>query len=125
MCNTQSTILVVDDSTLSRKKVCLGLQDSYNIIQAKNGKEALELIPKHKPQFVFCDLLMPEMDGFEFLSHVSKQFPHIPCTIITADIQKETHDECKRLGAVSILKKPAKKEKLLEAIDLMTKAYSK
>lgn len=121
MSDAKHTILVIDDSSLSRKKVAVTLEPYFEVIQAHNGKHALELIPECIPKYVFCDLLMPEMDGFEFLKQLSIQFPNIPCTIVTADIQQQTYDRCHDLGATTILKKPAKKDDLLNAIELMKK----
>lgn len=119
MSETKPNILVIDDSALSRKKICVTLQANFNMIQAENGQHGLELISKCRPHFIFCDLLMPEMNGFDFLKQLNAQYPHIPCTVVTADIQQQTYDQCYELGAFVILKKPAKKEDLFAAIELM------
>ncbi|PCJ21594.1 MAG: response regulator [Candidatus Cloacimonadota bacterium] len=119
------TILVVDDSTLSRKKASTILSERYNIIQSSNGVLGLQSVKENNPDCIFCDLLMPEMDGFEFLKKISELYPKIPCTIITADIQEQTHTECIKLGAKDVLKKPAKKDDLLQAVESMLQGIKK
>ncbi|MCJ8347130.1 response regulator [bacterium] len=116
MTETKSTILVIDDSNLSRKKVSSLISDDYHVIQASTAKMALQLINHSKPDCIFCDLLMPEMDGYEFLKKLSESESKIPCTIITADIQKQTYIACIDLGASYILNKPPKKKDLYKSI---------
>ncbi|MEP2298830.1 MAG: response regulator, partial [Kangiellaceae bacterium] len=59
-----STILVIDDETLVRESMAIYLEDSgFNVIQAVNGVQGIELFKEFSPDLVLCDLRMPEMDG--------------------------------------------------------------
>ena len=85
--------------------------------EARNGQEALDLFDEIQPSVVFLDLTMPVMDGFEALEHLRKRSPDIPVIVLTADVQKKTLERIQGLGATELLKKPPKREALLETFD--------
>ncbi|MBO5372795.1 MAG: EAL domain-containing protein, partial [Lachnospiraceae bacterium] len=104
------TILVVDDMEISRTAVVCNLEEDYHIIEAENGKEALNIL-KEKSQMVdlvITDISMPIMDGFELLDRMkaSPVLSHIPAVVITA--ASETEDEISALerGAIDVIEKP-------------------
>ena len=68
-------VLVVDDEFVNREMLGFIIKRDYNVINAKNGKEALELIRKHKTilSLVLLDLLMPVMDGFTVLKELQQK----------------------------------------------------
>lgn len=81
------TVLVVDDHPLMRESFCAVLQsEGYEVFDAANGREALELLPKiGRPCVILLDLEMPVMDGAEFLRQLrqrsdGEQFQVILCT---------------------------------------------
>jgi two-component system cell cycle response regulator DivK len=60
------TVMVVDDSDDTRELICMILRwRGYRVIEATNGKEALELVPRTHPGLILMDLSMPVMDGYE------------------------------------------------------------
>jgi CheY-like chemotaxis protein len=68
-------ILVTDDSKMARKMVIKTLQDAlndknYEVLEAQNGQESVDLYKEHNPNIVFMDLTMPVMDGFEALKQI-------------------------------------------------------
>jgi len=65
-------------------------KDGWPVLTAVNGRVALEVIQSQQPALVFLDLMMPEMDGFEFLTHFRKEarFAQTPVIVLTA---KESH----------------------------------
>lgn len=67
-------ILIVDDVKLNRTSFSAILRDKFDILEAENGKEALEIVAKHQETIaaIILDLMMPVMDGFEFLEHFRK-----------------------------------------------------
>lgn len=116
-------ILVVDDSSFQRKSIC-GLIESvgYETVQAKNGQEALERLEESEYDCIFCDLLMPVMNGSEFLEELQKQDTHPPVVILTADKQKTSQENVMELGAIKFLNKPPKAEEISETIkELLSK----
>lgn len=111
-------ILAIDDSSLSRRRfVAKPLRDAgYEVIEAENGKVGLEAARKHSPDCIISDLLMPEMDGFEFLEAMQKENSQIPIIVASADIQESSRQKVFDLGATEFLNKPFRPEQLLEKV---------
>lgn len=110
-------VLIIDDAAFSRRMLRKFLQvDGYEILEATNGREGLELVRKHKPNCVLADLLMPEMNGFEFLKAVQDEELKIPIIIISADIQEGSRDQCYNLGAAKFINKPTKENELRSTV---------
>lgn len=86
-------ILLVDDEVQLALAVKIRLQSrGYQVVTATNGQEALELIPKEKPELIILDVLMPVMDGYFCLREINQHFGRgkIPVIILTArDRMKE------------------------------------
>jgi CheY-like chemotaxis protein len=79
-------ILVVDDEPSIRKtSEILFQQKGYEVITAANGFEALLELKRAQPDVIICDLNMPRMSGFEFLSIVRRRFPHMAVIAISGD----------------------------------------
>src|SRR5262249_33262859 len=78
--------------------------DGWPVLTATNGRVALEVLQNHVPALVLLDLMMPEMDGFEFLAHFRKdaRFTQTPVIVLTA--KDLTNEDRQRLsGRVSNL----------------------
>ena len=71
-------ILVVDDESLNVTVLGDLLKDDYTVMVAKNGKQALKVVDKQRPDLVLLDIMMPEMDGYEVCRHLKND----PATII-------------------------------------------
>ncbi|MGH6981858.1 MAG: ATP-binding response regulator, partial [Stellaceae bacterium] len=115
-----SRVLVVEDDDVTRTMMGRMLRgEGWDVAEAANGREGLERVASSKPDLILLDLMMPEMDGFEFLSRLRSDADHghIPVIIVTAaDL---TDDDRARLnGGVSyILEKSAfEQEELLGQI---------
>lgn len=81
-------ILVIDDERAIRDSFDLALSDDYDVTTAENGIEGLELLEQLKPDMIFLDLKMPEMDGVETMRRIKTLNPIVPVYIVTA-FQKE------------------------------------
>lgn len=80
-------ILVVDDDAHLAQMIRITLESrDYEVVNAGNGREGLELARATKPDLVIMDVLMPEMDGFEALRELKSDFSikHIPVIMLTA-----------------------------------------
>jgi CheY-like chemotaxis protein len=78
-------ILVVDDENDFRHVMTVWLESkSYFVISASNGKDAIELVKKEKPDIIFMDLRMPVMDGCETVKRIRRFNKTIPIIIISA-----------------------------------------
>ena len=81
-----SSILVVDDTTLTRESLARLLEyEGFRTIKAKNGKEAWAIMYQDKPDMVLLDLMMPEMDGVTFLSMLRRSalWADLPVVVLT------------------------------------------
>ena len=101
-------ILIVDDNKFPRKMLIKALPSDLNaeITEATNGREALDAIAQSKPDIMFLDLTMPEMDGFEVLQHLHEAKISLNIVVLSADVQEKAIERVKDLGAREFLKKP-------------------
>ncbi|MFC1679428.1 response regulator [Elusimicrobiota bacterium] len=91
--DTAAPILVVEDEPVTRQMMATTLRRAgWNVAEAANGKAALELASETKPGLILLDLMMPEMDGFEFLDEFRKT-PHWPSTPIIVITAKDLTDD--------------------------------
>lgn len=110
-------ILIVDDSMFQRRNIGSVLTDAgFAVTEAENGRDGLKKVFAHLPDIILTDLLMPEMDGIQFLAALRENKVNIPVFVLTSDIQENTRTKCLELGAAGFLSKPLKKTELLDAI---------
>ncbi|MBW7992757.1 MAG: response regulator [Planctomycetes bacterium] len=82
------TVLFVDDDEIVLVSLVKGLQDQpYNILSAKSGEEALEILQHKEVHVILADMCMPEMSGLELLRTVRKEYPDIIGMILTGYMQ--------------------------------------
>jgi CheY-like chemotaxis protein len=113
----KTTILIVDDSNLNRQILVDFLETKdFDIKEAVDGKQGLEMIQSEKPDIVLLDLIMPVMDGFETMENLIKMGISVPIIVITAYIKENTYVRCKELGAAGFLNKPVKMHELYNII---------
>ncbi|EDN68088.1 two-component hybrid sensor and regulator [Beggiatoa sp. PS] len=127
--NTSNLIMVVDDDDLFRDSISELLeQQGLQIVQAENGKIALESLKQNKPILILLDLNMPVMDGFEFLTHLrdNHQICSIPIVILTAkNISAEELEHLNKHQVESVFQKNAlKQDKLIWQIHQLIKETS-
>lgn len=113
-----ANILVVDDSRLIRVRMWDALTEAgHNVHTANNGEEGLEAHAAHSPDCILLDLLMPVMDGPEFLKQLRNSGSITPVIIYTADIQDTMRRRVEALGISAFLNKPVKLAKYVEVVD--------
>ena len=113
-------ILIVDDSKAARmliKTILAGYSDPVSLLEAENGLQALESYRNEKPDLVFLDLTMPEMDGYEALKEIKEFDTHARIIILTADVQQKSVERCLTLGAWKVLKKLPDKSIIYSILD--------
>jgi CheY-like chemotaxis protein len=112
-----TAVLIVDDAAFARRMIRKFLQmDGYEILEAANGREGLEIVRSQPLDCILTDILMPDMDGFEFINNLQLQGFKIPVIIITADIQEPTRTRAIELGAAGFINKPPKQEEVRQAV---------
>ncbi len=112
------TILIVDDSFINRQLI-IGflIGHNINIIEAGNGNEALDILSNTNPDLILLDLIMPEMDGFEFLEILRTKNNKIPVIVLTAYLKESTYQRCIDLGVEGYLNKPYRMNELLHLMN--------
>lgn len=106
--SSKHTILVVEDSEEMRDYIADDLSDTYNILTAANGSDALGILKNEKVDLVVSDIMMPIMDGCELCNHIKtdSDLSHVPVILLTAAIGVETRIETLEIGADGYIEKP-------------------
>lgn len=112
-------ILLVEDNPELRVFIYNSLIDTYNVIEADDGIEALEKIRREMPDIVVTDLMMPRMDGIELIDKIRHDFTmsHIPIVMLTAKHSPDDRLKAMEFGADGYITKPFSIELLLARID--------
>lgn len=103
-------VLLVDDDQHVRLVARIGLEDvgGWEVLQATNGKEAVEMAEEHHPDVILCDVMMPIMDGPATLATIreSSKIQNIPVIFLTAKVQTDELAHYLSLGARGVIMKP-------------------
>ena len=112
-------ILVVDDSRFMRNIVCSTLQSAgFDVVDAEDGEKALAAVAEHQPDSILTDMLMPNMDGLEFLRHLrAGEYAETPVIVLSADIQESTKSECDRMNVFRFLNKPCEESEIISSVN--------
>ena len=117
MTTPQQTVLVVDDEPFICRSLSFVLRKgNYNVVEARNGEEALAAVRQHKPDLVFMDVMMPKLNGFDVCAAI-KQDPELRSTrviLLTAKGQDSDREVGTRAGADAYMTKPFSPTKILE-----------
>jgi len=109
---SKRTILIIEDSQINQDILYELLSDEYNIIQAENGKIGLEVLKENYKSIslILLDVIMPVMDGYEFLDIVKGDslLSSIPIIVTTSNVNNEEEIKCLDLGATDFVSKPYK-----------------
>ena len=111
-----STIMVVDDEErlVSLLEVYLS-QEGFRVIKASDGREALFMARQEKPDLIVLDIMMPEMDGYEFM-RLHRKERNTPIILLTARVDKDDKVIGLELGADDYVTKPFRPRELLARI---------
>ena len=112
------TILVTDDSPEMSYFLAKKLLPSfeYKTLQARTGKEGLELMRTFRPDLVLLDLQLPDMDGLDVLRELAKEDHTVPTILMTAHGSEQIAVDAFRLGVQDYLSKPVDHERLKAVI---------
>ena len=108
--NGRDTVLIVDDAEVNREILKLIFEDKYRTLEAADGAEGLALLRQYENQvcMILLDVVMPKMDGLEFLEHFSKLElqNQIPVFLITADGSDQVTRRAYEMGVMDVIQKP-------------------
>jgi CheY-like chemotaxis protein len=115
----RKTLLVVDDVPHNRAMLIEVLQPlGFNVLDAKNGQECLDILNGACPDLIVMDVMMPVMDGWEATRRIRRtpQFAGIPIIIVTASASRADEENSLEAGANAFLAKPIEHATLLKTI---------
>ncbi len=110
-------ILIVDDDRNGRESLRRGLtRDGYEVLTAENGKKALAFAQDHTLDLVLTDLIMPGLDGLDFLEGLRVVQPEVPAILISAFANVDTAVKAVRRGVQDVLEKPIRLRDVRKAV---------
>ncbi|SFC80030.1 hybrid sensor histidine kinase/response regulator transcription factor [Algibacter pectinivorans] len=123
--SVKQKILVIEDNTELRDYVVQYLSTYYKVLEAKNGQEGLEICKKEKPVLCVVDVMMPVMDGFEFVESLKSDddISHIAVILLTALAENENRIKGYSIGVDGYLTKPFDPALLKTRIDNIIKLH--
>ena len=116
---TSKTILVVDDADFIRRLVSIILTlEGYTVLEAGNGKEALDILAKTWVDMIITDLNMPVMDGIELVSAMRSEpaYKHIPVVMLTSEFLEFRKQQAFEAGINEWVPKPYITRKLRDVV---------
>ncbi len=112
----KDTVLVVDDQEIYRMIIKEALRGDYEVLEAENGRQALEVLAENKDRIaaMILDLMMPEMDGYEVMSRITcgGRCKNIPILVTTGEPDIGTERKCLEAGAWDFVAKPINRDTL-------------
>ncbi|MFO7877435.1 MAG: S16 family serine protease [Desulfovermiculus sp.] len=111
-------ILVVDDEDITRENIAHILsKENFQVLTAKDGQEAIELVAEHKIDLIITDMKMEKVDGLQLLERIKHDAPEIEIILITGYATVNTAVEALRSGAAHYLPKPLNLDVLRKTVD--------
>ena len=121
-------VLVVDDSLSVRKVVQRALESRrIEVLSAASGTEALEQIGREAPDLIVCDVIMPDMDGYQICDFVKKHptLGHTPVLLISGIVNGTVLERAAKVRSNDVMRKPFAAEELLQRIESLLNAQSR
>lgn len=115
-----ATILVIDDNHLMRQMLNARLsRANFTILEGEDGESGLKMALEHHPDIILCDLMMPDINGYEVLKRLraNPDTAKIPFLVMTAAYTPLTRQEGLLEGADEVIQKPTPFEQLLVTIN--------
>ena len=113
-------VLVIDDSNTIRRSAEIFLkQGGYEVLLAEDGFDALSKVSDHLPDLIFCDILMPRLDGYQTCAIIKKnpKFSGVPVIMLSSKDGLFDKARGRMVGSEDYLTKPFTKDQLLQAVE--------
>ncbi len=114
-------VLVIDDSNTIRRSAEIFLkQGGYQVVLAEDGFDALAKVNDHLPHLIFCDILMPRLDGYQTCAIIKRnpKFSEVPVIMLSSKDGLFDKARGRMVGSEDYLTKPFTKDQLLQAVAL-------
>jgi twitching motility two-component system response regulator PilG len=112
-------VLVIDDSNTIRRSAEIFLkQGGYEVVLAEDGFDALSKVNDHEPNIIFCDILMPRLDGYQTCAIIKRnpRFARTPVIMLSSKDGLFDKARGRMVGSQDYLTKPFTKDQLLQAV---------
>ncbi len=112
-------VLVIDDSNTIRRSAEIFLkQGGYEVLLAEDGFDALSKVNDHDPDLIFCDILMPRLDGYQTCAIIKRnaKFAAVPVIMLSSKDGLFDKARGRMVGSQDYLTKPFTKDQLLQAV---------
>ena len=113
-------VLVIDDSNTIRRSAEIFLkQGGHEVLLAEDGFDALSKVNDHKPHLIFCDILMPRLDGYQTCAIIKRnaQFSSVPVVMLSSKDGVFDKARGRMVGSQDYLTRPFTKDQLLQAVE--------
>jgi len=113
-------VLVIDDSNTIRRSAEIFLrQGGHDVVLAEDGFDALAKVNDHAPELIFCDILMPRLDGYQTCAIIKRnpRFARVPVIMLSSKDGLFDKARGRMVGSEEYLTKPFTKEQLLKAVE--------
>ena len=120
MSTTGLKVLVIDDSNTIRRSAEIFLkQGGHEVMLAEDGFDALSKVNDYQPNLIFCDILMPRLDGYQTCAIIKRnpRFTKVPVIMLSSKDGLFDKARGRMVGSEDYLTKPFTKEQLLRAVD--------
>ena len=114
-------VLVIDDSNTIRRSAEIFLkQGGHDVLLAEDGFDALSKVDDHDPDLIFCDILMPRLDGYQTCTIIKRnaRFAGVPVIMLSSKDGLFDKARGRMVGSQDYLTKPFTKDQLLQAVEL-------
>jgi twitching motility two-component system response regulator PilG len=118
-------VLVIDDSNTIRRSAEIFLkQGGCEVVLAEDGFDALAKVSDHRPDLIFCDILMPRLDGYQTCAIIKRnpEFAGVPVIMLSSKDGLFDKARGRMVGSQDYLTKPFTKDQLLQAVALHRRA---
>ena len=125
--NSKKIILIADDSNIILNFLEKNIHDEFNVLKAKTGNEAIDIIKSNNLYAILLDLNMPSLNGFDVLNFLKKEnlIDKIPIVIITGDDTEETIKKAFSYGVLDVLNKPFTEENIERVLTSIKNFYER
>lgn len=113
-------VLIIDDSNTIRRSAEIFLrQGGYEVVLAEDGFDALAKVTDHDPELIFCDILMPRLDGYQTCAIIKRnpRFAGVPVIMLSSKDGLFDKARGRMVGSQDYLTKPFTKDQLLRAVE--------
>ena len=125
--NSKKIILIADDSNIILNFLEKNIHDEFNVLKAKTGNEAIDIIKSNNLYAILLDLNMPSLNGFDVLNFLREEnlIDKIPIVIITGDDTEETIKKAFSYGVLDVLNKPFTEENIERVLTSIKNFYER